>query len=67
MTDALSALNQAGLSIWLDDLSRERLRAGSIASLRGRAAIASARLGSCAQLSEHLAETLRARPIQNRS
>lgn len=30
-TDTLAALSQAGVSIWLDDLSRERLRSGSLA------------------------------------
>ena len=29
--NALAALSQAGVSIWLDDLSRERLRSGSLA------------------------------------
>ena len=33
MTDPLSALVEAGVSIWLDDLSRERLRSGSLARL----------------------------------
>src|SRR5262249_45361603 len=33
MTGALSALSKAGVSIWLDDLSRERLRGGSLAEL----------------------------------
>jgi transaldolase len=36
MPDALSALSQAGVSIWLDDLSRERLRSGSLADLAAR-------------------------------
>lgn len=36
MTDKLSALSQAGVSIWLDDLSRERLETGSLAELAGR-------------------------------
>ena len=36
MSDALSALSQAGVSIWLDDLSRERLRSGSLADLAAR-------------------------------
>lgn len=30
-TSSLTALSQAGVSIWLDDLSRERLRSGSLA------------------------------------
>lgn len=30
-TQPLAALSQAGVSIWLDDLSRERLRSGSLA------------------------------------
>jgi transaldolase len=33
MTDTLGALSQAGVSIWLDDLSRERLVSGSLARL----------------------------------
>ncbi|MGH3967305.1 MAG: transaldolase, partial [Mycobacterium sp.] len=33
MADALEALNAAGVSIWLDDLSRERLTSGSLAAL----------------------------------
>ena len=33
MTDNLEALTQAGVSIWLDDLSRERLVSGSLADL----------------------------------
>jgi transaldolase len=36
MTDNLEALSQAGVSIWLDDLSRERLVSGSLASLAAR-------------------------------
>lgn len=31
--DPLLALTEAGLSIWLDDLSRERLTSGSLADL----------------------------------
>ena len=33
MTDPLAALSDAGVSIWLDDLSRERLVSGSLADL----------------------------------
>jgi transaldolase len=33
MTDPLAALTGAGVSIWLDDLSRERLTSGSLADL----------------------------------
>src|SRR5688500_1392149 len=33
MADALSDLSAAGVSIWLDDLSRERLRSGNLADL----------------------------------
>ena len=33
MTDPLTALSKAGVSIWLDDLSRERLESGSLADL----------------------------------
>ncbi len=36
MADALSALSDAGVSIWLDDLSRERLVTGSLARLAAR-------------------------------
>ncbi|HEX4701615.1 MAG TPA: transaldolase [Pseudonocardiaceae bacterium] len=32
-TDKLAALSSAGVSIWLDDLSRERLTSGSLATL----------------------------------
>jgi transaldolase len=33
MTDALAELAKAGVAIWLDDLSRERLRSGNLAAL----------------------------------
>jgi len=33
MTDALKELSDAGVSIWLDDLSRERLASGNLAEL----------------------------------
>ena len=33
MTDRLKALSSAGVSIWLDDLSRERLTSGNLAEL----------------------------------
>jgi len=33
MNDRLSALSDAGVSIWLDDLSRERIETGSLAEL----------------------------------
>jgi transaldolase len=33
MTDRLKALSNAGVSIWLDDLSRERLETGNLAGL----------------------------------
>jgi transaldolase len=33
MTDALAELTAAGVSVWLDDLSRERLRSGGLAAL----------------------------------
>jgi len=36
MTDALTALSEAGVSIWLDDLSRERLMSGSLSRLAAR-------------------------------
>jgi transaldolase len=36
MTDPLAALTKAGVSIWLDDLSRERLTSGSLADLMAR-------------------------------
>ncbi len=33
MTDALADLSAAGVAVWLDDLSRERLRSGNLAEL----------------------------------
>ena len=36
MTDPITRLREAGVSVWLDDLSRERLTAGSLAALRDR-------------------------------
>ena len=33
MNDRLKALADAGVSIWLDDLSRERLETGNLADL----------------------------------
>jgi len=33
MTDVLGELTKAGVSVWLDDISRERLRTGNLASL----------------------------------
>ena len=33
MNDRLQALSDAGVSIWLDDLSRERIETGNLASL----------------------------------
>ena len=30
MTDVLEELAEAGVSVWLDDLSRERLRTGNL-------------------------------------
>jgi transaldolase len=33
MTDSLKALSEAGVAVWLDDLSRERLVTGSLATL----------------------------------
>jgi transaldolase len=36
MTDSIVRLRAAGVSVWLDDLSRERLRSGSLAALRDR-------------------------------
>ena len=33
MNRNLSDLTQAGVSIWLDDLSRERIESGNLASL----------------------------------
>jgi len=33
MTDALADLTAAGVAVWLDDLSRERLRSGNLAEL----------------------------------
>ncbi len=36
MTDSMARLRTAGVSVWLDDLSRERLTTGSLAALRDR-------------------------------
>ena len=36
MTDSIARLRAAGVSVWLDDLSRERLTTGSLAALRDR-------------------------------
>ena len=36
MTNPLAALSDSGVSIWLDDLSRERLASGSLADLADR-------------------------------
>ena len=36
MTDPIARLRDAGVSVWLDDLSRERLTTGSLAALRDR-------------------------------
>ncbi len=36
MMDSIARLRAAGVSVWLDDLSRERLTAGSLAALRDR-------------------------------
>ena len=36
MTDSVARLRTAGVSVWLDDLSRERLTTGSLAALRDR-------------------------------
>ncbi|HYP44280.1 MAG TPA: transaldolase, partial [Propionibacteriaceae bacterium] len=33
MTDRLKALSEAGVSIWLDDLSRERINTGNLKQL----------------------------------
>ena len=33
MSDRLKALADAGVSIWLDDLSRERINTGNLADL----------------------------------
>lgn len=40
MTDPLTAITDAGVSIWLDDLSRERLTSGSLARLVAEAHVA---------------------------
>ena len=39
MSDALAALSRAGVSLWLHDLSRERLASGHLADLVARACI----------------------------
>ena len=36
MTDSIARLRTAGVSVWLDDLSRERLTTGGLAALRDR-------------------------------
>ncbi len=36
MTDPMARLRTAGVSVWLDDLSRERLTSGSLSALRDR-------------------------------
>lgn len=36
MTDVIARLRTAGVSVWLDDLSRQRLTNGSLAALRDR-------------------------------
>jgi transaldolase len=36
MTDVIARLRTAGVSVWLDDLSRQRLTSGSLAALRDR-------------------------------
>jgi len=36
VTDSIARLRAAGVSVWLDDLSRERLTTGSLAALRDR-------------------------------
>ena len=33
MTDVLGELTKAGVSVWLDDISRERLRTGNLEAL----------------------------------
>src|SRR3569623_934628 len=33
MSDALAALDQNGVSVWLDDISRDRLRSGNLQEL----------------------------------
>jgi transaldolase len=37
MTDPIARLRAAGVSVWLDDLSRKRLITGTLAALRDRA------------------------------
>ena len=36
MKDPIPRLREAGVSVWLDDLSRERLTTGSLAAIRDR-------------------------------
>jgi transaldolase len=36
MADSIARLRTAGVSVWLDDLSRERLAGGTLAALRDR-------------------------------
>ena len=37
--ETLAALSAAGVSVWLDDLSRDRLNSGNLAALRDTKAV----------------------------
>ena len=43
----LTALSAAGVAVWLDDLSRERLRSGNLAELGSASETCSAAVFSC--------------------
>jgi len=60
MNDALAALSRAGVSIWLDDLSRERLTSGSLADLAAQDHVVGVTTNDSAwqRLGEQLAATL---------
>ncbi len=42
MNDRLQALSDQGVSVWLDDISRERLKTGNLAEADRRTATSSA-------------------------
>ena len=55
MTDRLQALSDAGVSIWLDDLSRERIETGNLAD---------ADQGQACGRRDHEPDDLRGRDLQ---
>ena len=58
MSDRLKALADAGVSIWLDDLSRDRITSGNLAELVARLA---------RQRRHHQPDDLRRGPVQGRA